>query len=531
MTDYSKTTLLSAGTVGATLFALAGAPPADIASSVLLIQIDEGQNSEQLKVASIVGTAVTTAPALRAHAAGTVVRFLVTAEGIASSQVATAANLTDGTVRGSLYTGRRVTVSSENRDYICCNTRGNGGWVRSSGDLEYLNIYDVVTRLIAILGTSILNAYFPDDATYDGSGNVLTIPPRIGSDTLTQRHTTDYFTLTQVNGRTFLTNSTNTNKSLQNSNATATKAIIAVLMPAATSQGGYGSAVSAAAGGNTDPQLLQFNTTHWYAANAYYSVNGAMNPYIYTTGDVYCVTNPTGAAGLAVGGITNQARDFLGKIGAVIQLSAVPSTAQLLEVSRLLRRYYELDKIVPVRFYGDSLTLDASDSIPWSQSLNVAAKAHCTNFGYAGYTTSLLLTRMQNELKLYNANERKRIVGIWAGTNDIGGGASDAAATLAGIYAMCDYARSQGDLVALANITPRNDVAWSDPKEAIRLSVNSDLAANWTQHANAFVDLANATHLTDPNDTNYFNADKLHLVTAGYAIVGGLFSTAIAGLL
>lgn len=48
--------------------------------------------------------------------------------------------------------------------------------------------------------------------------------------------------------------------------------------------------------------------------------------------------------------------------------------------------------------------------------------------------------------------------------------------------------------------------------------------------ADALADLGNNANLQDATNTTYFNADKVHLTTAGYNIVAGIVAAAIASI-
>lgn len=86
----------------------------------------------------------------------------------------------------------------------------------------------------------------------------------------------------------------------------------------------------------------------------------------------------------------------------------------------------------------------------------------------------------------------------------------------------CDGRRTAGFKVFVGTIHAR--LAVVDGYPGLELSAENIAAANalirteYTFHAEGIFDLAAQTELSDYNNTTYFNADKIHLTTAGYAV-------------
>lgn len=66
---------------------------------------------------------------------------------------------------------------------------------------------------------------------------------------------------------------------------------------------------------------------------------------------------------------------------------------------------------------------------------------------------------------------------------------------------------------------------------ATRISdYNALAAANWSSYADGFADLYANTELQDSTNATYFDADKVHLVAAGFAVVASTVQTVVSGL-
>jgi len=177
---------------------------------------------------------------------------------------------------------------------------------------------------------------------------------------------------------------------------------------------------------------------------------------------------------------------------------------------------------------GDSLTLGSLEtSYPAQLSLLYTPREFVTNYGISGQKISDMITNSPAKLDGHCAYWNKNILVVWAGTNDLA--ASVPAATVyANIVAYCSARRSAGYKVVILTILPRGTFVGA--LETARLAVNTNITTNWATFADAVVDVASNEYLDDCTDTTYFNADKVHLIEAGNAVVAGLVKTAVDAL-
>lgn len=116
-----------------------------------------------------------------------------------------------------------------------------------------------------------------------------------------------------------------------------------------------------------------------------------------------------------------------------------------------------------------------------------------------------------------------QICTVWGGTNDIGAGGT-AANALTATLSCVNEAYNNGfvlnnGLVPVLNMLPRQDLgAGNAAFEASRTTYNAGLAAT-VSGKGLVIDVAGIANLSDPNNTTYYLSDKVHLTTAGYALV------------
>jgi hypothetical protein len=94
---------------------------------------------------------------------------------------------------------------------------------------------------------------------------------------------------------------------------------------------------------------------------------------------------------------------------------------------------------------------------------------------------------------------------------------------------MRDYVlrrRAKGWYVIVPTILPRTGAGTPAGFEADRGTLNTWLLAG-SSGANAVVDLTGNANLADSTNVTYFNADKVHLTTAGAAEVAAAVQTAV----
>jgi hypothetical protein len=111
----------------------------------------------------------------------------------------------------------------------------------------------------------------------------------------------------------------------------------------------------------------------------------------------------------------------------------------------------------------------------------------------------------------------KGIMLILCGTNDIGTSNVAGATLLTNTIALSDTARAAGFKVVVMKLLPRSDSSWSFgavSKETERGVYNNGLTTN-ASHFDAVLDPSLATGMSDPTNTTYWAADKLHPNSTG----------------
>ncbi|WP_448742148.1 SGNH/GDSL hydrolase family protein [Agrobacterium sp. 16-2014-1-2a] len=125
----------------------------------------------------------------------------------------------------------------------------------------------------------------------------------------------------------------------------------------------------------------------------------------------------------------------------------------------------------------------------------------------------------------------RKVVRLHAGINDLRAGSSDTTIYNA-IVAYCTWLRGLGVKVIVSTInTQVVDATYTAQAETYRLSINSQIRANWATFADDMVDYANIPELADPNNTTYFASDKLHQTANAYQLKSAILAPKIAALL
>jgi lysophospholipase L1-like esterase len=452
---------------------------------------------------------------------------------------------TDVLVAGSFAYVRRVmpgsvgVILSDGTNKTSTGNRATrGAFVRGAieyapKDVSYLPKYLSTQRLVSLLGSKLVSLYYPDDATTDGLG--VTGIPSVGvtADALVERHTTsDRFQKVRINGRYILRSTVNSKKALAKATGTTVGFIIWAKPAVVLHPPDYGVAVASQTdglGGLSLMQVFDDATGLWYnAVNFSAGANGTTNPNIFSGYNVYYVSSGS-STGMCIGSITTATRDFIGDIGIVLQLNAALTADEQLEVARIIREYYGAQRLIPCIFDGNSLTAAGN----WVEGILAASLnpvAQRLNIAVSGQTGATLLSLQADNTAMLDGGETRRIYVVWEGTNDIGGGATGAQAA-ANLFAACDAMRAKGYANVLANVLANNASTWDSTKQSYRTTCNATLLAGWRAHADRFVDLTSDSRLTNPNDTTYFDVDKLHLNATGYPIAGALVGVQVASLI
>jgi lysophospholipase L1-like esterase len=254
-------------------------------------------------------------------------------------------------------------------------------------------------------------------------------------------------------------------------------------------------------------------------------VNGL--PWRAKTGALSTV-GALGSAFACIGASTNTPATngtFPGRIAHVVLTNATPTAAQV---------WRSVGASGTVVFEGDSRTINKL----WSAAaVEGAIPGGDLAFGKRGYViqatagaTNALITGRAAETDALLRGYQDTLV-VWYGVND--SGSSTAAQIYANIAAYCTARRAAGweKIVVCTEIDAQGAVKaqWHD--DDTWTDLNTLLRAGYAGFANALIDLGGDARLQDATDTTYYNADELHLVAAGYAVVAELATPVLAAIL
>lgn len=199
-------------------------------------------------------------------------------------------------------------------------------------------------------------------------------------------------------------------------------------------------------------------------------------------------------------------------------------------------------------FFGNSITGGASAStraLSWP-GLVTAGLSNTSGgqFGWASNSTAQVQGHAEIVAPLYYSAGRTRNVAVVQEIiNDLYFGASGSTA-YANVVALCQYLTGQGYTVVVCDATPRQDAGTPGGYETQRAAVNASLAADFptataktrvysptggVAYAAYCVRLSEIANLSDPLNTTYFAADKVHWTDAGHAAAAGSSASDIAG--
>lgn len=152
------------------------------------------------------------------------------------------------------------------------------------------------------------------------------------------------------------------------------------------------------------------------------------------------------------------------------------------------------------------------------------------NFGTPSQTTPEMATAAATEVDPLYDSKRSCIVLAWEGLNDLFSGGATAAQACANLQSYYVARRGKGFIVIAATIIDCQNAGRPGSFDADRATVNAYLRNNYLSFAHALADFALVPELSDATDTTYFQADKIHLQDAGYALVATTAKTAIEGV-
>jgi hypothetical protein len=125
------------------------------------------------------------------------------------------------------------------------------------------------------------------------------------------------------------------------------------------------------------------------------------------------------------------------------------------------------------------------------------------------------------------------IIIIWEGTNDLRTNSLSGAQGYANLITYVNTVKGYGCKVIVCTITAR-DLAGDDADLMTRIGDYNTLVRNNSSLFDAICDLGADSHFdarSDCSNTTYYNADKLHMTTAGQDVVIGLLSPVITTVL
>ena len=248
------------------------------------------------------------------------------------------------------------------------------------------------------------------------------------------------------------------------------------------------------------------------------------------------VTDGAVGANIASGSLS---QGLIGKIKEFGTIDGVISDSELVALHHYLSRYSvtsNAHKTRPVIVCdGDSLTygevatsITDADSYPGQMAALLDVPCRIINLGYSGQTSAQAHADFAAQGQKYRAKQALNIAVLWYGSNDLGGnGGSISAASLHSNMTtlVSDYRSAGYDKIIVLTVLPRTYAGdpgdYETKRQDYRALVVPGLGGD-SCGADAVVDIAAKTTIGDSgdqNNTTYYNADTVHLKTAGYAIV------------
>lgn len=196
-----------------------------------------------------------------------------------------------------------------------------------------------------------------------------------------------------------------------------------------------------------------------------------------------------------------------------------------------------VDRHPLVIFDGDSTVAGygiatQAGAMPQQFEASCGTAYHVVNMGVSGLRVTTMLTSDAAliDSQLSTTLFAKNIVVFQAGTNDLYDTITD---VYTNIVAWCQARRAAGWKVVVSTILPRKDAGLRADFEADRQTVNTSIRTNWPTFADALSDLGDDAAIgqaDSPDDTTYYQADKLHPKQAGAAVIAALHKVAVGTL-
>lgn len=314
-----------------------------------------------------------------------------------------------------------------------------------------------------------------------------------------------------------------------------------------TATAGGGARILDAANGNVSKVQSRAPKTSGVSIMGYSS--GASDVKFYNNRVIETVAGAL-TAGTLTGGTIENGNGY-SEIMAVAIFPRALTAAEMTSVGKSLEAVaaLQLGQTKGVFMIGDSITAGQGSVAVYTAGLGMTATEPAQLFGALGNPAdtaifncgqpSIPLTALNstndrnriNELMSAYPEITKRVARVHAGINDLRAGSTDTTIYNA-MVAYCNYLRGLGVKVIASTInTQVVDATYTAQAETYRLSVNSQILANWATFADDVVDYAGIPELADPNNTTYFATDKLHQTAQAYQLKSALAAPKIAALL
>ncbi len=236
---------------------------------------------------------------------------------------------------------------------------------------------------------------------------------------------------------------------------------------------------------------------------------------VYTSGTLDAMTNTLAQARFSL-----DFSGWTGRLAHCIVGTGIPTDDQVWTLSRSTKQ---------VVFEGDSRSLlkqwtekTVEDAFP-SGYLAFGGRGVCSQ-AISGSTIANLITRGATTDALIKSGAVNTLV-VWIGVNSVAVGAAQIYADMQ-TYIAARKAAGWNKVILCSEIDGQSSMDWHN---TVWPALNALLYADHS-FADGFADLGADARLQNALDTTYYNADKIHLTTAGYDIVASIISPILAGL-
>lgn len=241
----------------------------------------------------------------------------------------------------------------------------------------------------------------------------------------------------------------------------------------------------------------------------------------------------TTSVGAAYNGAGNY---FIGSISELLIYSGTVSASNCKKIEQYLANKWRLPCLSSSNYslicLGDSLTLGnyvsggvdvGTESYPGQLQALYSAETLVINAGVSSDQLTNMDTRAASTIDTYDYSGTIPILIVWGGTNDLVAGGQTAAQTYARLRTLIQNRTATGKyskiLISLA--IPRADSATTTKMFDYNDQIRDNFATLQSDGALAYIDVETLSQFNadgDYNDTTYYNADKVHLTTAGYGV-------------